>query len=108
MVDKLSDSTKETIQGMSEKSTQLEKVRCARNLGKLSAVSLCILTFSGSVSRAGKLLLKKRQRPCIHPSMHKINLKSYKEIAFEPRKWEKIQALKIPRWLTRAANFLKL
>ena len=40
MVDKLSDSTKETIQDMSEKSTQLEKVRCARNLGKLSAVSL--------------------------------------------------------------------
>jgi hypothetical protein len=30
------------------------KIRCARNLRKLSAVSLCILTFSGSVFRAAK------------------------------------------------------
>ena len=52
------------------------KVRRARNLRKLS-VSLCILTFSGSVFRAGKLL------PCKHPSMHKITLKSCKEIAFD-------------------------
>jgi hypothetical protein len=62
MEEKLSDSIKETIQSLSEKSTQLKKftkVRCARNLRKLSAVSLCILTFSGSVFRAGKLLLKK-------------------------------------------------
>jgi hypothetical protein len=37
-VDKLSDAIKETIQGMSEKSTQLKKftkARCARNFVKL-------------------------------------------------------------------------
>jgi hypothetical protein len=42
------------------------------------------------------------------PSMHKINLKSCKEIAFELKKSEKFQVLKISRWPTRAQNFLKL
>jgi hypothetical protein len=39
--------------------------------------------------------------------MHKINLKSCKEIVFQLTKWQKVQILKISRWPTRTPNFLE-